>query len=120
MTSDSTAPAPLSLPTADWEAWLAERCDGQLDQARAHVETLRQGGHDSADVLALWNDLNLALHNAFQALATRSPVALYTKRVPSFWVSKGAPRLGWCWAGNPHTWLGAGSAATRLAPDRVG
>ena len=59
-------------------------------------------------------------HNAFQALATRSPVAPYTKRVPSFWVSKGAPRLGWCWAGNPHTWLGAASAATRLAPDHVG
>ena len=65
MTSDSTAPAPLSLPTADWEAWLAERCDGQLDRARAHVETLRRGGHDAADALALWNDLNLALHNAF-------------------------------------------------------
>jgi hypothetical protein len=58
-------------------------------------------------------------HNAFQALATRSPVAPYTKRVPSLWVSKGAPRLGWCWAGNPHTWLGAASAAARLAPDRV-
>ena len=55
-------------------------------------------------------------HNAFQALATRSPVAPYTKRVPSFWVSKGAPRLGWCWAGNPHSWLGAASAAARLTP----
>jgi thimet oligopeptidase len=61
----TTAPAPLPLPTADWEAWLAERCDGQLDRARAHVETLRQGGRGAADVLALWNDLNLALHNAF-------------------------------------------------------
>jgi len=55
-------------------------------------------------------------HNAFQALATRSPVAPYTRRVPTFWVSKGAPRLGWCWAGNPHSWLGAASAARRLAP----
>jgi hypothetical protein len=55
-------------------------------------------------------------HNAFQALATRSPVAPYMRRVPTFWVSKGAPRLGWCWAGNPHSWLGAASAAGRLAP----
>ncbi|NUR09723.1 MAG: hypothetical protein HOQ22_00455 [Nocardioidaceae bacterium] len=54
-------------------------------------------------------------HNAFQALATRSGTAPYTKRVPSFWMSKGAPRLGWCWAGNPHTWLGAASAVARLA-----
>lgn len=47
--------------------------------------------------------------NAFQALGSRAG----NKRVPSFWVSKGAPRLGWCWAGNPHTWLGAASAAER-------
>jgi hypothetical protein len=48
-------------------------------------------------------------HNAFQALGSRAQ----NKRVPSFWVSKGAPRLGWCWAGNPHTWLGAASAGGR-------
>ena len=50
------------------------------------------------------------VRNAFQAVASRSD----NKRIPSFWMSKGAPRLGWCWAGNPHTWLGAGSAAGRL------
>lgn len=50
--------------------------------------------------------------NAFQALGSRAP----DKRIPSFWVSKGAPRLGWCWAGNPHSWLGAGSAAARRGP----
>lgn len=48
-------------------------------------------------------------HNAFQALGSRAQ----NKRVPSFWISKGAPRLGWCWAGNPHSWLGAASAAAR-------
>lgn len=47
--------------------------------------------------------------NAFQALGSRAT----DRRVPSFWVSKGALRLGWCWAGNPHTWLGAASAADR-------
>lgn len=51
--------------------------------------------------------------NAFQALGSRNA----SKRVPSFWMSKGAPRLGWCWAGNPHTWLGAASAAARRGPD---
>jgi hypothetical protein len=50
-------------------------------------------------------------HNAFQTLGSRAP----NKRVPSFWVSKGAPRLGWCWAGNPHSWLGAASAGDRRA-----
>ena len=49
------------------------------------------------------------VRNAFQVLGSRSA----NKRIPSFWISKGAPRLGWCWEGNPHTWLGAGSAAAR-------
>lgn len=37
------------------------------------------------------------------------------QRVPSIWFSKGAPRLGWCWDRNIHTWLGSASAACRLA-----
>ncbi len=36
------------------------------------------------------------------------------RRVPALWISEGAPKLGWCWAGNPHTWLGTASAGTRL------
>jgi hypothetical protein len=38
------------------------------------------------------------------------------RRVPALWISGGAPKLGWCWAGNPHTWLGSASCATRLGP----
>lgn len=36
------------------------------------------------------------------------------KRVAALWISKGAPKLGWCWAGNPHTWLGSASCAGRI------
>ncbi|MBO2446159.1 hypothetical protein J4573_03595 [Actinomadura barringtoniae] len=35
------------------------------------------------------------------------------KRVPAIWISQNAPKLGWCWQGNPHTWLGMASAAGR-------
>ena len=52
----------------------------------------------------------LKVRNSFQSLGSRTD----NLRIPSFWISKGAPRLGWCWAGNPHTWLGAASAAARL------
>jgi hypothetical protein len=38
------------------------------------------------------------------------------KRVPALWISQGAPKLGWCWYGNPHTWLGSATAR----PERVG
>lgn len=47
-------------------------------------------------------------------------------RTPAIWISNGtgrdgtanrdAPKVGWCWAGNRHTWLGFASAATRRAP----
>ncbi|MEU8005757.1 DUF5701 family protein [Catellatospora sp. NPDC049111] len=44
-------------------------------------------------------------------------------RTPALWISNGtgrdgsarrhAPKVGWCWAGNRHTWLGFASAAER-------
>ncbi|GHJ29556.1 hypothetical protein TPA0910_39890 [Streptomyces hygroscopicus subsp. sporocinereus] len=37
------------------------------------------------------------------------------RRVPALWISQKAPKLGWCWEGNPHTWLGMASAGTRAA-----
>lgn len=36
------------------------------------------------------------------------------RRVPALWISQGRPKLGWCWAGNPHTWLGSASCGGRL------
>ena len=45
-------------------------------------------------------------------------------RTPAIWISNGtgrdgrdrrnAPKVGWCWAGNRHTWLGFASAERRL------
>lgn len=44
-------------------------------------------------------------------------------RTPAIWISggtgrdgasrRGAPKIGWCWAGNRHTWLGFASARQR-------
>jgi Family of unknown function (DUF5701) len=54
----------------------------------------------------------LKTRNAFSILGSRRD----DRRVPALWVSKGGPRLGWCWAGNPHTWLGSASCAGRVGP----
>jgi hypothetical protein len=34
------------------------------------------------------------------------------RRVTALWISDGRPKLGWCWAGNPHTWLGSASVSS--------
>jgi hypothetical protein len=39
----------------------------------------------------------------------------HDRRVPALWISERAPKLGWCWDGNPHTWLGLASAERRVA-----
>jgi len=48
-------------------------------------------------------------------------------RTPALWISNGtgrdgrerrnAPKVGWCWAGNRHTWLGFASATGRRTPN---
>jgi hypothetical protein len=40
----------------------------------------------------------------------------HDRRVPALWISERAPKLGWCWDGNPHTWLGVASAGVRTGP----
>jgi hypothetical protein len=57
------------------------------------------------------NDPSVLRRNACFSLAgsTRGD-----KRVPALWISGGAPKLGWCFAGAPHTWLGTASVAGRV------
>ena len=55
----------------------------------------------------------------------RRPSGGLDARTPAVWISggtgrdgparRGAPKVGWCWAGNRHTWLGFASAAGRTA-----
>jgi thimet oligopeptidase len=69
-------PPALSLPSADWEGWLASRCDGQLAAARRLTAVLkdRPEGRNGRRAMALWNDLNLALRNAFAVASLLSNV----------------------------------------------
>lgn len=55
----------------------------------------------------------------------RKPDGSFDARTPAVWISngsgrdgsqrRGAAKVGWCWWGNRHTWLGFASAASRLA-----
>jgi hypothetical protein len=66
-------------------------------------------------------------NHCFMTIGSRKPKADGTldTRTPALWISNGtgrdgkerrhAPKVGWCWAGNRHTWLGFASAAQRSA-----
>jgi hypothetical protein len=69
----------------------------------------------------------LARGRCFMTIASRRarPDGSLDARTPAVWISNGsgrdgavnrdAPKVGWCWAGNRHTWLGFASAAGRKA-----
>ncbi len=70
----------------------------------------------------------LERNHCFMTIGSRLRKAETTldARTPAIWISNGtgrdgitnrdAPKVGWCWAGNRHTWLGFASAARRRAP----
>jgi hypothetical protein len=68
----------------------------------------------------------LARGRCFMTIASRKhkPGGALDARTPAVWISNGigrdgnanrnAPKVGWCWAGNRHTWLGFASASGRF------
>lgn len=68
---------PLSMPeSADgWGDWLAERCGGQIAAARALAAAIKdEPPGESGALLAAWNDVSIALHNAKSAAQLISQV----------------------------------------------
>ena len=109
--------------------------DLELPPARAYLVTDIDTGRGTLDIppddampKILAADRSPLTLDEGIALVTQHPDVLLTgnrfsmlgsrcgdRRVTAVWVSKNRPRLGWCWAGAPHTWLGSASCATRLA-----
>ena len=54
----------------------------------------------------------LEANHCFQTPGSRAG----DRRVPGLWISGRAARLGFCWSGNHHTWLGVASCGRRVAP----
>jgi Family of unknown function (DUF5701) len=66
----------------------------------------------------------LAPNHCFMTIGSRKPKGTsLDPRTPAIWISggtghdgtanRGAPKIGWCWAGNRHTWLAIASARHR-------
>ena len=67
----------------------------------------------------------LEANRCFMCVGSRKATARgLDARTPAIWISRGtgrdgrarrnAPKVGWCWAGNHHTWLGFGSTTGRF------
>jgi hypothetical protein len=68
----------------------------------------------------------LERNHCFMTIGSRLRKAdgVLDSRTPAVWISNGtgrdgaanrnAPKVGWCWAGNRHSWLGFASAASRI------
>lgn len=69
----------------------------------------------------------LARNHCFMTIGSRlrKPRGTFDSRTPALWISNGtgrdgrhrkdAPKIGWCWWRNRHTWLGIASTAGRTA-----
>lgn len=111
--------AGAGVPGAD--AWLLVDIDPGMDlrdvTPDAALEVITGRGRRPLTIaegvaVVTQHDGILRSATAFSLLASRRG----DRRVPALWTTRGgATRLGWCWAGNPHTWLGSASCAARLS-----
>ena len=124
----------LAMLTPDELATFARIEAVAVPGAAAYLLTAVQSGRSSLNVTPddaltqivaagrspLTVEEGIALITQFpDAVATNGGISLAgsrcgDRRVTALWISRGAPKLGWCWAGNPHTWLGIGSCAERI------
>jgi Family of unknown function (DUF5701) len=118
---DAPAYAVVGLDRGDEMAnWSPDEALPEITAAGRTPLTLTEGIHwllQTPDVL----DRN----HCFMTIGSRKPKTNGTldARTPALWISNGtgrdgtgrrnAPKVGWCWAGNRHTWLGFASAADR-------
>ncbi|PZR53914.1 hypothetical protein DNL40_06845 [Xylanimonas oleitrophica] len=124
----------VELPAADVYAVLAPRRGDELRgwSPEEAAPALAAGGRTPLTLAegihwALQTPAVLERNACYMTLASRlrRPDGRYDSRTPALWVSggtgrdgrerRGAPKVGWCWWGNRHTWLGFASAAGRVA-----
>lgn len=106
----------------DLANWTPNEALTQISAAGRTPLTIGEGLH-----LLLQREEVLERGHCFMTIASRraKPGGKLDARTPALWISNGtgrdgaankdAPKVGWCWAGNRHTWLGIASAGSRQA-----
>ena len=105
----------------DMADWSPEEALPALRQRDRTPLLLTEGIH-----WALQQPEVLERNHCFMTIASRlvKPNGGFDARTPALWISNGtgrdgrarkdAPKVGWCWWRNRHTWLGIASAADRV------
>ena len=104
--------------------WSPDEALPAIDEAGRTPLTLTEGLH-----WLLQRPDTLERNRCFMTIGSRrrKPGGALDARTPAVWISNGtgrdgranrdAPKVGWCWAGNRHTWLGFASASGRFSVD---
>ncbi|WP_265523523.1 DUF5701 family protein [Oerskovia flava] len=104
----------------DLSNWSPNEALGELAGRRRTPLLLSEGIHWALQVPAI-----VARNHCYMTIGSRlrKPGGALDARTPAVWISngtgrdgrerRGAPKVGWCWAGNRHTWLGFASATGR-------
>lgn len=95
-----------------------EFCDVRPEDATASVLSRGRSPLTIEEGIALVAQVPAVLekNRCFMLAGSRRTGIPGDRRVPALWISERAPKLGWCWDGNPHSWLGLASAGRRLGP----
>nr|WP_246256631.1 DUF5701 family protein [Isoptericola halotolerans] len=131
---DAFAPTGVDEPTSDVYAVVGpDRGDDLANWSPAEASPEIAGRGRSPLTLAeglhwvLQDPTALERNRCFMTIGSRlrKPDGSFDTRTPAVWISngtgrggierRGAAKVGWCWWGNRHTWLGFASAAARLA-----
>ncbi|MGO1637283.1 DUF5701 family protein [Ancrocorticia populi] len=105
----------------DMQNWSPEEAEPTLRNAERTPLTLTEGIHWALQLPGI-----IEPGACFMTIGSRlvKPNGKYDTRTPALWISggtgrdgaenKGAPKVGWCWWRNRHTWLGIASAKARV------
>ncbi len=125
---------PVTLPRGDWYALVEPRRGDEFSNA-SPAEALAVISRDGRIPLTMsegifWllqQPMILERNHCFMTIGSRKPKPKsgFDSRTPALWISNGtgrdgiekrnAPKLGWCWWNNRHTWLGIAHASRRVA-----
>jgi hypothetical protein len=107
----------------DLRGWSPAEAAAELEARGRTPLTLAEGVHWALQAPAVL-DRNVCYMTTGSRL--RKADGRYDARTPALWISggtgrdgrerRGAPKVGWCWWNNRHTWLGFASTAGRVAP----